>query len=126
MRQFVPLKKAYDSIDRNMFAVLQHYGIPEDMVNVESALYDKSKRAVMVDGNISDPVEISTCVLEGDVLALFLFIILVDFPTIKATADASSGVVTHPVIMVIYPFKISNDFDFADDIGLLESSKLQT
>ena len=33
------------------------------------ALYNNSKSAVMVDGNISEPFKVSTGVLQGDVLA---------------------------------------------------------
>ena len=64
------------------------------MVNAVRALYYNSKSAVMVDRNISDPFEVSTGVLQGDVLALFLFIILVDFLMKKATAGVDPGVVT--------------------------------
>ena len=62
-----------------MFAVSQHYGIPEDEINAVSVLYNNSKSAVMVEENILDPFEVSTSVVQGDVLAPFLFIILVDF-----------------------------------------------
>ena len=43
-------------------------------------VYNNSKSAVMVDGNISDPFEAYTGVLQGDVLAPFLFIILLCVP----------------------------------------------
>ena len=120
----IDFKKAFDSIDRKvMFAVLRQYGILEAVVNAVSALYNNSKSAVMVDGNISTPFEVSTGVLQGDVLAPFLFIILVDFLMKKATADHDSGVVTHPRRSGRYPAKVLNDLDFADDIALLESSK---
>ena len=69
--------KDFDSINRKvMFAVLRHYGIPEPLVNAIRALYNNSKSAMMVDENISDPFEVSTGALQGDVLAPFLFIIL--------------------------------------------------
>ena len=120
---FIDFKKAFDSIDRKvMFAVLRHYGIPEVVVNAISALYNSSKSAVMVDGNISDTFEVSTGVLQGDVLAPFLFIVLVDFLLKTATSDVDSGVETHPRRSRRYPAKVLNDLDFADDIALLESS----
>ena len=94
---FIDFKKAFDSINRKvMFAVLRHYGLPEPLVNATGALYNNSKSAVMVEGNVSDPFEVSTGVLQGDVLAPFLFIILVDYLLKKATSDLDSGVVTHP------------------------------
>ena len=120
---FIDFKKAFDSINRNvMFAVLRHYGIPEVIVNAISVLYNNSKSAVMVDGNISDPFQVTTGVLQGDVLAPFLFIILIDYLMMKATEDTDSGVVTHPRQSRRHPAKILNDLDFADDIALLESS----
>ncbi|XP_068689925.1 uncharacterized protein [Montipora foliosa] len=72
----------------------------------------------MVDGRISDPFEVSTGVLQGDVLAPFLFMILVDL----TTSDIDSGVVTHPRRSRRYLAKVLNDLDFADDIALLEST----
>ena len=123
---FIDFKKAFDSIDRRvMFAVLRHYGIPEAVVNAISTLYNNSKSAVMVDGNISDPFEVSTGVLQGDVLAPFLFIVLVDYLLKKATSDVDTGVVTHPRRSRRYPARVINDLDFADDIALLESTMSQ-
>ena len=92
-----------------MFAVLRHYGIPEAVVNAISTLYNNSISAVMVDGNISDPLEVSTGVLQGDVLAPFLFIVLVDYLLKKATSDVVTGVVTHPRRSRRYPAKVIND-----------------
>ena len=106
-----------------MFSVLRHYGIPEVMVNAISVLYNNFKSAVMVDGNISDPFQVTTCVLlQGDVLAPFLFIMLIDYLMTKATEDTDFGVVTHPRQSVRHPAKILNYLDFADDIALLGSS----
>ena len=123
---FIDFKKPFDSIDRRvMFAVLRHYGIPEAVVNAISTLYNNSKSAVMVDGNISDPFEISTGVLQGDVLAPFLFIVLVDYLLKKATSDVDTGVVTHPRRSRRYPARVINDLHFADDIALLESTMSQ-
>ena len=120
---FINFKKAFDSINREvMFAVLQHYGIPEPLVNSIGALYNNSKSAVMVDGNISEPFEASTGVLQGDFLAPFLFIILVDYLLKKVTSDLDLGAVTHPRCSRRYPVKVLNDLDFADDIALLEST----
>ena len=76
----------------------------------------------MVDGNISEPFEVSTGVLQGDVLELFLFIILVDYLLKKATSDLDSGAVTHPRRSRRYSVKVLNNLDFANDITLLEST----
>ena len=76
----------------------------------------------MVDKNISEAFEVSTGVLQGDVLAPFLFIILVDYLLKKATSDLDSGAVTHSRRSRRYSVKVLNDLDFLDDIALLEST----
>ena len=120
---FIDFKKAFDSINRKvMFAVLRHYGIPEAVVNAISVLYKNSKSAVMVDGGLSDPFDVTTGVLQGDVLTPFLFVVLVDYLLKKVTWQLDSGVVTHPRHSRRHPAKPLNDLDFADDITLLESS----
>ena len=78
-------------------------------------------RPVMVDGSISKPFSVTTGVPQGDVLAPFLFIILVDYLLLRST-DGDSGVLTCPRKSSRYPAKVLNDLDFADDIALLESS----
>ena len=98
------------------------YGIPEAVVNAISVLYKNSKSTVMVDGSLSDPFDVTTGVLQGDVLAPFLFVVLVDCLLKKATSQLDSGVVTHPRRSRRNPAKSLNALDFADDIALLESS----
>jgi len=118
---FIDFKKAFDSINRNvMFSILRHYDVPEITVNAISALYNNSKSAVMVDGNISKPFQVTTGVLQGDVLAPFLFIVVIDYLMMKATEDTDSGVITHLRRSRRHPAKSLNDLDFADDIALLE------
>ena len=104
-----------------MFSILRHYGIPETLVNAIKVLYTNSSSAVMADGSISNPFSVTTGVLQGDVLAPFLFIILVDYLLLKSS-EGDSGVVTRPRKSRRYPAKVLNDLDFADDIALLESS----
>ena len=70
----------------------------------------------MVDGTISEPFDVTTGVLQGDV-----FIIFVDYLLGKASGP-DSGVVTCPRRSRRYRAKMLNDLDFADDIALLESS----
>jgi len=53
-------------------------------------------------------------VLQGDTLAPFVFIIVLDY-VLKVTALGNFGIQTHPD-------KTLHDLDFADDIVLLDSS----
>ena len=74
---------------------------------------NKSKSALMVDKNIWDSFEVSTGVLQDDVLAPFLFIFLVDFLMKKATADLDRGVLTQLPCFWRYPAKVLNDLYLA-------------
>ena len=65
----------------------------------------------------------TTGVLQDDVLAPFLFIILTDYLLRRATVNTDSGIVTHQRASRRLPAKTINDLDFADDIALLESTK---
>lgn len=122
---FVDFKKAFHSINRTvMFFVLRHYGIPISLVNAVQVLHSNYTSALMVDRGISEPFNVTTGVLQGDVLAPFLFIILVDYLLGKAS-EFGTRVETHPIRSRRYPVEFLNDLDFADDIALLESSMLQ-
>jgi len=119
---FVDFKKAFDSINRTaMFSVLRHYSIPKTIVNAIQVLYSNSSSAVMVDGSISEPFDVTTGVLQDDDFAPFLFIILTDYLLGKASG-LDSGVVTCPRQSRRYPAKMMNGLDFPDDIALLEAS----
>ena len=72
---FVDFKKASDSIDRNiMFKILRHYVVPEPTTNAMCILYEDTSSAVIIDGTVTEEFEVSTGVLQGDVLAPCLFI----------------------------------------------------
>ena len=73
-----------------MFATLRSYCIPIEIVDAIRVLYDNSKSAVLVDGQMSDDFDVTTGVLQGDVLAPFLFITILDFVMINATKSHSS------------------------------------
>ena len=62
-----------------LFAILRHYGIPQVIVNVIYAFYMNSKYTVSVGNKLSDEFNISSGVLQGDVLAPYLFIIVIDY-----------------------------------------------
>ena len=106
-----------------LVVVLRHYGIPKTIVNViQQVLHRNSSSAVMVDGSISDPFDVTKGVLQGDVLAPFLFIIFYhscDYLLGKASGP-DSGVVTCSRQSRRYPAKMVKDLDLADDIALLE------
>jgi len=67
--------------------------------------------------------DVSTGVLQGDVLAPFLFIGILDYVMYQSSNNnQNDGLLTRPKRSKRYPAKHLNDLDFADDISLLESS----
>ena len=62
-----------------MRKILKNNGVPEKIVNIIKFLYDGYISAVHVDGILSKESLVTTAVLQGDVLARFLFILVLDF-----------------------------------------------
>ena len=76
---FVDFSKAFDSIKRSaMWAILAHYGIPVKVINAIKALYTNSTSCVKVGGQRTSHFPVRTGVLQGDTLAHFLFVIVLD------------------------------------------------
>jgi len=118
---FIDFKKAFDSINRDMmFAILRHYGIPERIVHAIRTLYDHSTSKVLIEGKLSEEFKTNTGVLQGDVLAPTLFIIVIDY--VMRNAEDSFGFTTHQRLSARKPARKLNDLDYADDIALLEES----
>lgn len=137
---FIDFKKAFDSINREMmFAILRHYGIPSKIVDAIRVLYDQSTSRVFVNGETSKEFKITTGVLQGDVLAPFLFIIVIDY--LSKQAEGEFGYITHiankqPQATTTISLRSKTkenkgreqqenrklcDLEFADDIALLEN-----
>lgn len=129
-------QRSLDSIDRGMmFDILRHYGVPKQIVDAIHVLYDQSKSTVYVGGHESKTFDVTTGVLQGDVLAPFLFIIVIDYISKKSAMDFglqihqgasvnASGRVTRS--QVRQPARKNSDLAFADDIVLLESNPART
>ena len=70
--RFADFKKKIDSIDRYMiFAMVQHYGVPEKIASTIRVLYDQSTCQVYFLGKGSEPFAIPTDVLQGYCRRLF-------------------------------------------------------
>jgi len=116
---FVDFKKAFDSINREMlFAILRFYGIPLQVVEAIKQLYKNSKGVVTVNGKKSEPFNINTGVLQGDVLAPFLFVIVIDYIMNRCTCEF--GFEFEQRQSSRHPARKLSDLDYADDIALLE------
>ena len=70
-----------------MFLILSSYGIPDKIVNAVSIMYmDTRAKVLSVDGE-TEMFEITAGVLQGDTLAPFLFIIIVDYVMRETITD---------------------------------------
>ena len=77
---FIDFRKAFDSVDRDtLMKILLAYGIPKKIVDLISLLYtNTSAQGITPDGK-TEFFEILAGVLQGDTLAPYLFIIVMDY-----------------------------------------------
>ena len=121
---FVDFSKAFDSIHRDqMFEILQLYGIPRSMIDAIRVLYTNTSSSVLTPDGETDPFDITAGILQGDTLAPFLFILVVDY-ILRLSVDTISerGLEYQPRRSSRYPALHVTDADFADDIALLAGS----
>ena len=100
-----------------MWKILRSYRIPEKIVNAIAAIYSNIKSRVRIGESLSEAFNITTGVLQGDTLALSLFIIVLD--CILKQTDPSHGVRTH----LLGSDTCLPDLDFADDIVTFDSNE---
>ena len=87
------------------------------MVNAIGAIYANSKSRVRIGDALSDFFLITTGVLQGDTLAPFLFVIVLDH--VLKQIDPNHGIRTHfPESDICLP-----DLVFADDIVIFDSNE---
>lgn len=84
---FIDFKKALDSIHRGkMMRILKAYGIPPNLLQAIEMMYTNTKAKVLSPDGETEMFDITTGVLQGDTLAPFLFIIVLDYAMRKAMA----------------------------------------
>ena len=77
---FIDFCKAFDSINHQiMFTILAAYGIPKRLLNSITQIYTNIKAKVKSPHGDSEYFEIFAGVLQGDTLAPFLFVIVLDY-----------------------------------------------
>ena len=107
-----------------MFEILQAYGIPGIIIDAIKAIYTDSTALVISPDGVTEPFPILAGVLQGDTLAPFLFIVVLDYVMRHALKDIhlSTGVILEERKSRRHPELRLHDLDFADDIALLSSS----
>ena len=118
---FIDFSKAFDSIDRyKMFKILRAYGVPPNLLKTIMVLYTNTKAKILSPDGETELFEILMGVLQGDTLAPFLFVIVLDYAMRMAINgnEQALGFTTTPRRSRRVPPKMQTDLDFADDIAL--------
>ena len=121
---FIDFSKAFDSVDRSMmFKILKLYGIPDEIIDAIKVLYTNTSATVLSPDGETEPFNILAGILQGDTLAPFLFVIIVDY-VLRVSVDKSNdkGIEIQPRRSSRYPAHHLTDTDFADDIALISSA----
>ena len=103
-----------------MLAILRAYGIPERLVRSIGALYQNTTSTVRTPDGDSDFFEVLAGVLQGDTLAPYLFVIVLDY-VLRTSIDSNSelGFTLKQRQSRRFPATKITDADFADDLSLL-------
>ena len=120
---FVDFKKAFDSVDRDkLFEILSLYGIPTKIIDAIRLLYVNTKASVLTPDGETDTFPILAGILQGDTLAPFLFIIVVDYVMrVSVDKNQTRGFQLERRRGPRNPSIFLTDTDFADDIALISS-----
>ena len=109
---FIDFMKAFDSLDRKvMWKLLKHYGVPQKLINIILALYDKCQCHVIHRGKLSPAFFVKTGVKQGCLLSPIIFTLAIDW-IMKHSTRGRNGVQWSVTTQL-------HDLDFADDIVLL-------
>ncbi len=119
---FVDFSKAFDSINRDtLFHILGLYGLPKRIIAAIKLLYDKSYSRVKTIDGISNTFRTLVGVLQGDTLAPFLFVVVLDY-VLRNSMSLENGLTLIPRKSRRVPSIQVTDLDFADDLALLSGT----
>ena len=122
---FIDFSKAFDSIHRDrMFQILKAYGIPSIIVDAIKLIYENSAAQIITPDGETSFFNILAGIFQGDTLAPFLFIVVLDYALKKAfkIADGDCGIVIEPKKGRRFPEIRLKDLAYADDIALINKS----
>ena len=130
---FIDFKKAFDSVDRSkLMTILSAYGIPEKIVRAIAIMYTDTMAKVLSPDGETDFFEILAGVLQGDTLAPFLFVIVIDYVLRTAVegyehlgltlSEGRSARLPRKANKAAHPSKSISDTGYADDLCMLSNT----
>ena len=124
---FVDFTKAFDSIHRGkMVQILLAYCLPKETVAAIIILYRNTKVTVRFPDGNTYYFDIVAGVLQGDTLALYLFIIFLDYVFITSLDKIKeNGFKLTKERSRRYSAKTITDADYTDDVALLTNEPVQ-
>ena len=125
---FIDFKKAFDSIHRGaMMKILKAYGVPSNLLRAIEAMYAGTRAKVVTPDGDTEEFDILAGVMQGDTLAPFLFVIVLDYALRKAIngRELELGFTLTPRRSRGHPASVLTDLDYADDISLLSNNTEQ-
>jgi hypothetical protein len=121
---FVDFEKAFDSICRSAISqCLKYHGVPVSIIDAIMDLYDNTSARTRTGLDLSDPFQTTSGVLQGNTLAPFLFVVILDATlrdaqltgyTVQRRRSSRSPAIALPFLA------------FADDIALLNNNTLES
>ena len=119
---FVDFRKAFDTLHRSSIPViLSQYNMPNCLISDVIQMYSDTSACVSTELGPTEWFKTTSCVLQGDTLSPYLFIVLLDYALKKTLQDDVGFVVRkrngsrHPAIYI-------GVLAYADDICLLTES----
>jgi hypothetical protein len=120
---FIDFRKAFDSVSRAMLpSILKAYGIPEILQTGICSLYEGTTASVKTRDGITNLFKTESGVLQGDVLAPFLFTLYIDIALRTALREDDNGFVIERRRSSRHPAKYLSALAYADDLVVLSSS----
>ena len=118
---FFDFSKFFHTVNYDkMSEILGLYGIPSEIINAIKVLYSNTKSTILTPDGETEHFDILADILEGDTLAPFLFIIVIDYiMRVSVDTKKENGLLYQPRRSYRYPALHITDADFADDIALL-------
>jgi hypothetical protein len=120
---FIDFSKAFDSVSRQyLHDTLIELEIPPYLITAIFSLYRGSTSQVMTPHGLTDKIPVNRGVLQGDTLAPYLFVLILDRVLRRALDDKSWGYCVRERRSSRSVDEYVTDLTFADDTAVLSTS----